>query len=196
MAAALAPAIRRSILQGHLEGQSYSALARLFGVAYQTVRTLCLRYEAEGEAGLRPRYDRCGKRALRSEALFYRAACFLKRKHPQWGAPLFRLQLERRYRARFPVKRLPSVRTMQAWFKARGLQAPHSKPPRPPKRWAEAVHQVWQVDAKEDQYTAQGQAVCWLTVTDEHSGALLAARVFPLSPDQPGAAYEGATGAR
>lgn len=193
MAAALSLATRRGILAGYQAGQSRKALATTFGVNYRSVQTLIQRFEAEGEAGLLPRYARCGRRRLRSDRLFYRAALTLKRRHRRWGAPFILLQLEARYPER--VAELPSVRTLQAWFKAAGLNAKRSQPPAPEARWAHEVHQVWQVDAKEHQRTADGQSACWLTVTDEKSTAVLAAPVFPLCPDQPGAACDGARGA-
>ncbi|WP_169521694.1 DDE-type integrase/transposase/recombinase [Spirosoma spitsbergense] len=75
--------------------------------------------------------------------------------------------------------RLPSIRTLQLWFKAAGLTKPRPQLLNSPKVWAEYPHQVWQVDAKEQQRTLDGTKVCWLTVVDEKSGAVLAAPVFP-----------------
>src|SRR5262249_4540067 len=40
-------------------------------------------------------------------------------------------------------------------------------------------HEIWQVDAVEDVPLATGQRICWLTVTDEVSGAILATEVSP-----------------
>lgn len=191
MATALSMATRRGIIQGYRSGKSYAALAKEFNVAYQSVRTLCQRVEAEGEVGLRPRYDRCGPPGPHSDPLIYRAACLLKRRHPRWGAAFIRLQLEARYG---PEKPLPAVRTMQHWFKEEGLQPPRSKPPKTKKTWARCVHQVWQVDAKEHQQTADGTAVCWLTITDEHSTAILGAPVFSLSAHEPSPALAGSAG--
>lgn len=189
MGATLPYATRRSIIEGYLNGTSCAALAREFHVAYATARVLCRRFDAEGEAGLLPHH--CGATGIRSDRLLYRAACFLKRRHPDWGAPLIRLLLEQRY----PERALPGVRTMQTWFKDRGLVPLRSKPPKPQKQWAHEVHQVWQIDAKEHQQTADGTQACWLTVTDEHSTAILAAPVFPPQADLSSAAGVRAAGA-
>ena len=188
MGAALALATRQAIIDGHRGGTSYAALAREHNVAYGSVVTLCRRFDADGEAAVRPRYDHCARRGQRSDRLIYRAACWLKRRHRTWGAPLIHLRLEERY-AELAV---PSVRTMQRWFRAAGLTEARSHPPRPPKQWAERVHQIWQVDANEQQRLADGTPVCWLTVTDEHSGAILAAPAFPPRAHYPGAAGAGA----
>ena len=190
MPAALSLATRRRLVKAYRAGQSYSALAENFGVAYNTVRTLCQRFDLEGEAGLQPRYDRCGPRTICSDPLLYRAALWLKRRHPRWGAPFIQLQLERRY----PDRKLPAVRTLQAWFKAQGLSPQRSKPPKADKQWARGAHQVWQVDAKEHQRTADGTALCWLTFTDEYTGAVLAAPIFPLGLHQSGPAQSCANG--
>ena len=106
MGAALPYSLRRRIIDGYLAGKSCAALAREFDVAYQSVRVLCRRYDRDGEAGLMPRYDRCGQGGVRSDRLLYRAACWLKRKHPSWGAAFIRLQLEQRY----PDRLMPGVR--------------------------------------------------------------------------------------
>ena len=191
MAAALSLATRRRLVKAYRNGQSYRALAQEFGVSYHTVATLCQRFDQEGEAGLRPRYDRCGSTGIRSDALLYRAALWLKRRHPRWGAPFIQLQLEQRY----PDKAMPAVRTLQAWFKQQGLAPQRSKPPKTDKQWARRAHQVWQVDAKEHQKTADATALCWLTITDEYTGAVLAAPVFPLGLHQSGPAQTCANGA-
>ena len=99
----------------------------------------------------------------------------LKRKHPKWGAPLIRLKLEEE------IDDPPSVRTLQRWFREAGVgQSPKVKQSQVKyvKRGSE-VHQVWAVDAKERMRLADGTSACWLVVTDEASGAILEARVFP-----------------
>ncbi len=183
MGAALPFSTRRQIISDYQAGDAYTDLAARYGVAYHTVRTLCRRFDEEGEPGLRPRYARCGPKTVRSDALIYRAACTLKRRHPKWGAAFIRLQLEQRY----PGKPLPAVRTMQTWFKNKGLQPARSKLPKAEKRWAKAVHDIWQVDAKEQQHLTDHSQVCWLTITDEHSSAILAAPVFSPWTHLPGA---------
>jgi hypothetical protein len=40
-------------------------------------------------------------------------------------------------------------------------------------------HEVWAVDAKEQIRLGDGSLVSWLTVTDEGSGAILKAELFP-----------------
>lgn len=186
MAGALPMVTRKAIIEGFQDGKSRNALAREFRVNYRTVQTLVARFEAEGLAGLKPRYDRCGATGPRRAKIYHRTAVYLKRLHPTWGAPLILLHLTQRYQERAAANQepLPSVRTLQYWFKAAGLSKTRSKRPQAPKDWATQVHAVWQVDAKEHQRLADGTRACYLTITDEHSSAVLAAPVFPLCPDQ------------
>ena len=75
---------------------------------------------------------------------------------------------------------LPHPRTVERWFRARGLRppAPPPRPPVPPR--ATHPHAVWPLDAKEQVRLADGTQVSWLTITDEASGAILdEARGFP-----------------
>lgn len=55
-------------------------------------------------------------------------------------------------------------------------------------------HTVWAMDAKEQIQLADGQSVSWLTITDEGSGAVLSATLFPhwpLEPTRPAARQAG-----
>lgn len=192
MGTALAFTTRQRIIEGYENGASCRALAQEFNVAYHTVRVLCRRFDEQGIDALLPRYKNCGTPGIRNDALLYRAACYLKRLHPSWGAPFIHLQLELRYGHQ---RTLPGVRTMQRWFKARGLVPPRSKPPKPKKQWAQAVHHVWQVDAKEHQQTADGVHACYLTITDEHSTAIMAAPVFPPQANLASTSENGSIGA-
>jgi len=176
---------RLRVLRLHRDGHADAAIARELGLNPRTVATLLRRVADHGDDGLQPRYDRCGPRGPRAHPLLQRAALTLKRRHPTWGAPLIHLLLSERYGDRFSG-RIPAVRTLQLWFRRAGLTRPRSRPPKPERRWASAPHDVWQADAKEHQRTADGADACWLTVTDERSGAILAAPVFPLRPDLAG----------
>ena len=67
------------------------------------------------------------------------------------------------------------MRTLQRWFKAAGLTRLRQKQPDSVQTKTCAVHQVWQIDAKE-RLPAQAS---YLSMIDEHSGAFLEAFVFP-----------------
>ena len=113
--------------------------------------------------------------------LIYRAALWLKRCHPDWGAVLIQMSVQDRYKD----VAVPSERTLQRWFKAKQLYKPKSRFPllqSPPP--AHQVHDTWQIDAKEKLHLGSGQKASYLSVVDEYSGALLKAAVFPPLPHQ------------
>jgi hypothetical protein len=90
---------------------------------------------------------------------------------------------------RYGPQLTPSIRTLQRWFRQHHLSKPRQQLAQTPIGQSKAVHNIWQVDAKENLTLGDGQPACYLTITDEHSGAGLAALVFP-----PGAHQSGASG--
>jgi hypothetical protein len=112
--------IRRDIVERHQAGQTLCSVARGLGMPYNTVRRRWRRYRRQGEAGLIPDYQRRGRpRASRLDRM-YRAACWLKRHHPTWGARLIHDLL----RQRWPDRTVPSPRSLQCRFRAARLNRP------------------------------------------------------------------------
>ena len=77
----------------------------------------------------------------------------------------------------------PCIRTLQRWYRKEGLIRPNRQTAEPSIGKSRAVHNIWQVDAKENLVLADGTAACYLTMVDEKSGAWLAAPVFPPQED-------------
>ena len=119
-------------------------------------------------------------RSRRPRRELLRVACELKREHPTWGAGLIRLQLREHARG----SAIPSVRSLQAAFVRAGVHRPRCRRATAAfVPWAAQPHEVWQVDAVENvPLAAPGGRVSWLTVTDEASGAILAAEISPPPP--------------
>jgi transposase len=161
-------------------GSSMIAVCKEHGLSYSTVRRLWKRYKAEGAAGLKPHYERCGSAKPKREALIYRCALWLKRHHRGWGAGVIQVALHEH----FPQTALPSERTLQRWFKAQHLYPPKGLIAASHPEAATTAHDIWQVDAKEKLHLHSGQVASYLTVVDEYSGSLLKAVVFPLSAHQ------------
>ena len=168
---------REQLITLKQQGQSLEAIAQQLNLSLSSVRQLSARFKQQGH--LKVTYTNCGPKQALSEPLLQRASLWLKRHHPQWGAPLIRLKLLKRYGA----KRTPSVRTLQRWFVNQHLTKPRQQLQQPPIGQAKAVHNIWQVDAKENLLLLDGSPGCYLTITDEHSGAGLAALVFPPRAD-------------
>lgn len=182
MPGALPIDVRQHIIELKNKGNSLQSIVNELHLCYATVQRLWKRYKAAGSGGLTPHYSRCGPAAgPRCATLIYRAALWLKRCHPDWGAVLIQVSVQHRYKD----TAVPSERTLQRWFKARQLYKLKSRfplLPLPPS--AHQVHDVWQIDAKEKLQLGSGQKAAYLSVVDEHSGALLKAAVFPPLPHQ------------
>jgi hypothetical protein len=193
MPQALPLPVREQIIQLHQQGLSLPQVARALNRKQRSVREIWRRFRVGGEAALKPGYDRCGHPGSRFPAPVVEAALALKRDHPRWGAGFSRIQLT----DRFPDTPLPAERTLQNWFQAAGLQPVRAQRPPVRRERAQAVHEVWEIDAKEKMRRADGSGTSTLTVTDEASGALLEVAVFPpvsLAPSAGGGGPAGPAG--
>lgn len=174
MPAALSTGIRREIVERREGGDSFVSIAVGLNVSYSAVRNVYQRYVKTKR--LTPAYDRCIHTEVRRDQAVYSAAVEMKRVHPSWGAGLIRVELS----TNFAPESLPSIRTLQRWFKRGKVQNPlRQKTPKPTVKRGQAVHEVWALDAKEQMKLADGSHASWLTITDEASGAILSATLFP-----------------
>lgn len=189
MPAALSIAERRRIVAMREQGENFGAIAKELGRDYEAVRKIYHRYIQSGQ--LEANYDKCRHQGIRSDEAVYQRAVELKRTHPKWGAGLIWVELAEA----FDEADLPSERTLQRWFRRGGVQNPApERSPRPFAARGKRAHEVWAMDAKEQVELADGSFVSWLTVTDEGSGAILGAFLFPhqtLDADRPDAGESG-----
>jgi hypothetical protein len=119
--------IRQAIVQRRQQRHTLRAIAEEFQVSSVTVRKLWRRVRDRGPDALPPDYPRCGRAAPRGDARLIRAACWLKRHHPTWGAVFIGLQLQQKW----PECPRPPARTLQRWFRRVGVnRAPMRPPPR------------------------------------------------------------------
>lgn len=168
--------IRQVIVERHEGGETLEEIAQDLGMSFWTVRTLWRRYRDQGAAGLRPDYERCGQKGIRSSRKVYRAAVWLKRAHPKWGAGLIRLLIAEKW----PELEVPHERTLQRWFRAAGVnRRGRQRITGQQRHRGQEPHEVWQMDAKEQMRLADESEASWLMVTDEKSGAIIAGEVFP-----------------
>jgi hypothetical protein len=181
MPAALALSIRREIVDRRQSGESLAGIARALQLGYTTVRRVWRQFQTEGQ--VLPHYERCRQTSIRKGAALYERAVQLKQAHPGWGAGLIRLELA----AADAAYSLPSERTLQRWFRRAGVAARSvDRRAHPPVQRGKQAHDVWAIDAKEQIRLADGSYCSWLTITDEGSGAILAAELFPHTPVEPG----------
>lgn len=173
----IAVAIRQQIVERHQQGQTLTQLAAELQMPYASVRNVWSLYRRTGR--IAPNYQACGRAGARASKRIQRAALWLKRAHPTWGAPLIRLLLQRKW----PQEAVPHERSLQRWFRTAGVQQPATgRQPRHSLKRGTHPHDVWQMDSKEGLVLAGQEAASWLIISDEASGGMLAGTVFPHPP--------------
>lgn len=174
-------AVRQSIISDYNKGLKVQLLARTYGVSRGTIYGLLKRFKAEGESGLKTNYRNCGKAIPNSNSFIYRAVRCMRQWHPSWGAQKIHAEM---LLMRSDLA-LPHYRTFFRWFHWNGqLQVqPKTTLPKSIYKWAKGIHDIWQVDAKEEMMTLDGVKQCWLNITDEFSGMVIDPPVFPPQED-------------
>ncbi|MEM0995390.1 MAG: hypothetical protein AAGI49_20320 [Bacteroidota bacterium] len=176
MPRAVPMAIREQVVLRHRTGSSALELSREYGLSRQTIYNIL--DKSKSGASLHPDYEYCGKVRPRAGDFIYRAVRCLRTWHPSWGAEKIRayMQLLR------PELSLPHYRTFTRWFHWNSQITPRlrSTLPPTPHKWAKKLHEIWQIDAKEEMQLLDGKKACWLNVVDEFSGTVISPPVFSL----------------
>lgn len=172
------PALRMKVIEDRQQGLSYTTLKSKYGLSYNTVRSICKRYEQEGAAGLLARYGNCGRTVDALAERNFRLVRLVAHCHPSWGVPYILTRISRDY----PQLCLQSERHYQRRLGRHKQTLPQARlPKRVVGDQARQPHDTWQIDAKEriDLLDKEAHQACFLNVTDEKTGALLAAKAFP-----------------
>jgi len=171
--------IREEVIRLRTSGQSMVSISVELGLHYNTVRSVVKRYNAQGSDGLLPQYGRCGRTRSQSSELSYRLVRWYKHHHPTWGVAYILMQIKEKY----PDLVLCVSRVYERRLRADHLLSMPRNPPLPNVYHPPASvlpHDTWQVDAKEQIVTMDGNPACYLTITDEKTGGVLDTHVFPL----------------
>lgn len=171
-------ALRQSIVACYKKGEKISTLSVKFSVSRKAIYSYINREKEFGEKGLIPNYQNCGKVRPTSSEFIFRAVRCLRCWHPSWGAEKIHAEIHQMR----PDLKLPHHRTFNRWFHWNNqLEVqPKSKMPKTTSKQANALHEIWQIDAKEEMRISNGTKHCWLNITDEYSGASIAPCVFSL----------------
>jgi len=170
--------VRRTIIRLKESGERLIDISQILKLSYRTVSNIWQRYKKKGRADLVCDYTKCGTQQAK-RYMGVKSKCLdLKILHPRWGTPRLHVELVKLY----PQEVIPSIRTLHSWYKKANLICPNHLEREPAIGRAKAVHNIWQVDAKERLRLPNEQNACYLTIVDEKSGACLEALVFPLSP--------------
>lgn len=117
---------RLQIVREASAGISLISLSKKYQVNYNTCCKFYRNYKSQGKAGLKTNYGNCGPKTIKSNYFIYRASCWLKRLHPNWGASFILLQIKEKY-PELDASQFPSIRTLQRWFVAKGYNPPRQK---------------------------------------------------------------------
>lgn len=172
--------VRQQIIQMKQSGQTHFQVSESLQVSVGTVQNIWNRYKTGGMPALSTSYNRCGRRVDHEDEVVFRLIRLMKHLHPSWGVPLIRLKISEKY----PTLRLRSVRQYQRrLFSSSGKLPASILPPAIAIDRSRIAHDTWQIDAKERFFIQNGEEVCYLTVVDEGTGALLGAKAFPPRED-------------
>lgn len=155
------------------QGLSTSEISEQLSIPRGTVKHLCRRFK--GSDDLQPKYENCGRKPDVEFDAPKKRALALRQQHPKWGAPRIRVEMQLE-----GISPLPSVRVLQRFFRQQEAYIPRNRNGQPPIGRSQAPHNIWEVDAKERFSLLDGRPACYLTITDEKTGAWLEAPVFPL----------------
>jgi hypothetical protein len=175
MPAALPLELRRRIVESHQQGKTLREMSLTLGLAYVTVKGIWAHWVKYGK--LTPNYEQARQKGTRKYEVMYAESLEIKKAHPTWGGEMIRLELSKR----LPDTLLPSVRSLQRWFRQAGINRGHKAEHRGGNsvKRGQNVHEVWAVDAKEKIRLQSGEQASWLVISDEASGAILRATSFP-----------------
>lgn len=118
MPEALSMHIRQTIIERRSQGEPMTVIARELGIGYTTANKIWWQWKSTGDVA--PQYEKCRTAASRRRKpdAVYARALELRQAEPTWGAPLIRVCLAEE----FTDADLPSVRTLQVWFRRAGVQ--------------------------------------------------------------------------
>ncbi len=172
--------VRHEVIRLKKTGLTHAQISETLQIGLGTVKNLWKRYLISGESGLLTAYSNCGRRVESSGERTYRLIRLTKYLHPSWGVPFIILKIGEKY----PQLDFRSIRQYQRrLFEGSGKLPPPILPPRIILDKARVAHDAWQIDAKERFPLLDGKEVCYLTIADESTGAILAARAFPPGSD-------------
>jgi hypothetical protein len=171
--------LRVKIVRDFESGRTQNAIAEEIGCSKAAVKKLLGQYRRKGEAALKADYSKCGKTSRRHFTIEIEAEV-MRRKDMSPGAGYVYSVLVEAH----PDQRIPSSRTIQRWWAARGNARAPGRPRQASNTWTKEVHHTWQIDGKEQMTLADGSHVSWVNIADEASSTALHTEIFPPQDDE------------
>jgi transposase len=172
--------LREQIYALQRQGNGPKAISEQLSIPYGTVKHLCRKFKSFDKECLAPKYANCGRKPFSDLEASKKRALELRQQHPKWGAPRIRVELQVERSAVSGEEALSGIRALQRFFRKKEAYPPRRQSAEPSIGRSLAPHNIWEVDAKERFTLQDGSPACYLTITDEKTGAWLEAPVFPL----------------
>ena len=167
---------KEEVIQLWGSGKNGKQISEELSVGYRTVLRYIRLNKEGGIQNLKSKYCNCGRSSQVSKHI-RKEAVKMKEEHETWGAEYIRMKLVKKY----PNEYIPGARQLRRYFKIDGVVEEKSKiPVDTGNNWVTKAFERVQVDAKEQIKTLDGNWCSYLTFTDEYTGAVLEALVFPL----------------
>lgn len=115
MGQAIPLSIRVRIVKQRQNGKKFITISQEEQISYSSVLKIWKRFEEKGQECLAADYQNCGLKGCQTVKI-KRVALWLRYLHPDWGAPFIHMILDQRY----GLDALPSIRSIQLWFRAAG----------------------------------------------------------------------------
>ena len=162
-------ATRERIRELAKAGYTDREIAAMVGWSQETVKKWRRRAEHQGKEGLKSHLGRPAKGALSSfPAEIPRLIRHWRLSHPGWGAKTLRVELERQGTG----LNLPSVASLGIWLKQQGLTGHYRHHVALPQTSIQALtqpHQVWQLDARGQEYVPEVGVIGLINIIDVYS---------------------------
>lgn len=177
MGKAIPEQVRRQIIDMHKSGKNATEISDELQMNYPGVSKVIRLHRTIGESSFEVNYHRCGRKSVYDTAIREKVNAALA-ENAALGAPIIRSRLL--VSCEDPSS-VPHERTIQRWWKAEGKNKKTGRRPSVTRsRYANEVHDTWQVDAKERVSIEDETEHSYLSFTDEASGAYLRGQVFSL----------------
>lgn len=176
MGQVILPALRRRLVELCQSGKTVVEASRILDIGYAGAAKVWRLYREQGERALELGYARCGRKSPYKDDI-RDAISVAAGENKKLGAPIIRSRLL----AQGLYEKVPHERTIQRWWQTKGDNIPRGRRPRQDPSYAKQPNEVWQIDAKENVSTADGQVHTYLSFTDEATCTFLKGYVFPHS---------------
>ena len=162
---------RKLIVKLRQSGKTYSSIASELGYSLKSIKRIWYAYQERGEEALSTNYQNSGRKSPYPPSLHEQINTV---KDGDQGAPYVRSRLL----SQNIVQPIPHERTIQRWWRDKGIERPKGNPKRR-SNWTDEPGHTYQIDGKGYITLKDSSQVSWIKVADEATGSDLVTTLFP-----------------